>query len=202
MELNENALGPEEESLVASSQKGDLEAFNAIVERYERVVYNLALRMLSEPAVAEDATQDAFISAFQNIKGFRGGSLRAWLLKIVANRCRDVLRSAYRRRTLSLEALTLDADPSFPSRTESPEDYTMRRELGREIQNGLETIPQDQRMVLVLVDIQGLGYEEAAQVTGASLGTVKSRLSRGRARLRDYLRTKEELLPGRFRQKV
>ena len=122
-------------------------------------------------------------------------------MKIVANRCRDVLRSAYRRRTLSLEALTLDVDPSFTASTESPEDYTMRRELGREIQNGLETIPQDQRMVLVLVDIQGLGYEEAAEVTGASLGTVKSRLSRGRARLRDYLRTKEELLPGRFRQK-
>ncbi len=192
----------DEEVLVAQSQEGDLQAFNTIVQRYERQVYNLALRMLGDQALAEDATQDAFISAFNHIKGFRGGSLKAWLLKTVANRCRDLLRSAYRRHNISLEGLTLNAEPSFPSREESPEEYTMRRELGQEIQRGLDTLPADQRLALVLVDIQGLSYEEAAESAGASLGTIKSRLSRGRAHLRDYLRTHGELLPEQFRRRV
>ena len=192
----------DEEVLVASSKQGDLEAFNAIVQRYERQVYNLALRMLGDQTLAEDATQEAFFSAFRNIKGFRGGSLRAWLLKIVANASRDLFRSAQRRRDVSLDQLTLNAEPSFPSRTESPEDYTVQQELGRAIQNGLHTIAENQRLVLVLMDIQGLSYEEAAEAAGVSLGTVKSRLSRARPGLRDYLQTGRELLPREFRQGI
>ena len=198
----ERAPTPDEEALVDRSQRGDLQAFNTIVERYERVVYNLALRMVGDQALAEDATQDAFISAFRHIKGFRGGSLRAWLLKIAANGCRDMLRSAHRRRDTSLEEMTLNANISFPSKAESPEDFTLRQELGREIHRGLDSLPTDQRLAVLLVDIQGLAYEEASEAMGTSVGTVKSRLSRGRARLRNYLRSRRELLPGQYRLKI
>ena len=188
-----------ESVLVQRAQQDDLQAFNALVERYETQAYNLARRMLGDPAAAEDATQDAFISAYQNIRRFRGEHLRPWLLKIVANASRDVLRSPERRRTVSLEEIAAAGDPPWPSKEESPEAYTLRQELGQEIQRGLQALPRDQRLVVILVDVQGLSYEEAALVTRASLGTVKSRLSRARANLRDYLRPKRELFSGVIR---
>ena len=188
-----------ESVLVQRAQQDDLQAFNVLVERYETQAYNLARRMLGDPAAAEDATQDAFISAYQNIRRFRGEHLRPWLLKIVANASRDVLRSPERRRTVSLEEIAAAGDPPWPSKEESPEAYTLRQELGQEIQRGLQALPRDQRLVVILVDVQGLSYEEAALVTRASLGTVKSRLSRARANLRDYLRPKRELFSGVIR---
>ena len=184
----------DEQSLVARSQQGDLDAFNGLVEAYQAQAYNLALRILGDPASAEDATQDAFFSAYRNIRSFRGGNFRAWLLRIVANACYDQLRAAKRRPTVPLDPLVL-----APSREEQPEDYALRQELGEEIRKGLQALPADQRLAIVLADIQGLDYEEIAQVTRASLGTVKSRIARGRARLRDYLMARRELLPSAFR---
>ena len=197
----ESAANPEE-ALISRSRDGDIHAFNDIVEAYQRPVYNLALRMLGDQALAEDATQDAFISAFRNVRQFRGGNLKSWLFKIVANRCKDMMRSTQRRKSVSLDAMTLNTEPNLPSGMESPEDYAMRQEMGKEIQAGLESAPQDQRLALVLVDVQGLAYEEAAEAMGTSVGTLKSRLSRGRARVRDYLRTRQEFLPARFRDKI
>ena len=196
------ARDPAEEALVARSQDGDLEAFNAIVEQYQGQVYNLSLRMLRDQALAEDVAQEAFISAYRHIKGFRGGSLRAWLLRIAANGCRDLLRSAKRRKDTSLDEITEVVESSFASSDESPEDYTLRQELGREIHRGLDTIAVDQKLVIVLVDIHGLSYDEAAESVGASVGTIKSSLSRGRANLRDYFQTNRELLPSRYRQGI
>ena len=117
----------------------------------------------------------------------------------MANASRDVLRSPERRRTVSLEEIAAAGDPPWPSKEESPEAYTLRLELGQEIQRGLQALPRDQRLVVILVDVQGLSYEEAALVTRASLGTVKSSLSRARANLRDYLRPKRELFSGVIR---
>ncbi|MBI2871897.1 MAG: sigma-70 family RNA polymerase sigma factor [Chloroflexi bacterium] len=189
-----------EERLVTLAQAGDLEAFNAIVDRYQGRAYNLALRMLGEPSRAEDAIQEAFLSAYRNIRRFRGPKLHSWLLTIVANTCRDLLRSPHFRRTTSLEAMTEAAEPRWESREESPEEYAVRQELGREIQRGLSSLPEDQRLAIILVDIQGLAYEEAAAIMGASLGTVKSRLSRARGRMRDFLLRQGELLPSPYRQ--
>ena len=185
-----------EEALIARSRHGDVEAFNQIVDMYQRPLYNLALRMLGDAPAAEDATQDAFISAFRNISRFKGGSLKSWLFTITANGCRDMLRSRKVRRAESLEADDTTLDP--PSSAESPEDYAIRREMGRNIQRGLDSLPHDQRLAVVLIDVQGLGYEEAAAVMGISVGTVKSRLSRGRARVRDFLRNKPGMLPARY----
>lgn len=181
--------------LVARSQKGDLDAFNMLVERHQAHVYNLALRMLGDSAAAEDVAQETFISAFGGIGRFRGGNLKAWLMRIAANAARDALRSRKSKGALSLDALELTPGSIPNSPLESPEDYALRRELGREIQKGLNGLSEDQRLAVVLVDIQGLDYEEAAQVIDASLGTLKSRLSRARANLRDYLMQRKELLP-------
>ena len=185
-----------EEDLIARSRDGDVDAFNQIVDMYQRPLYNMALRMLGDAPAAEDATQDAFFSAFRNIGRFKGGNLKSWLFTIAANACRDMLRSRNVRRTESLDAEDVTIDPHSP--TESPEDYAVRREMGQSIQQGLDSIPHNQRLAVVLIDVQGFGYEEAAVVMGISVGTVKSRLSRGRARVRNFLRDRPGVLPSRY----
>ena len=186
--------------LVSRSQRGDLGAFNIIVERYQTQVFNLVARMLGNRTWAEDVTQDAFISVYRAIGKFRGGVLRAWLLRIASNASRDMLRSHRRRREESLDQSLLDTGFQVASSEESPEQQALRGELGAEIQRAILDLPEDQRAVLVLVDVQGLSYVEASEATGASLGTVKSRLNRARARVRDHLLTHGELLPDQFRR--
>ena len=105
---------------VEQAQRGDLAAFNAIVERYQKQAYNLAFRMLRDPATAEDATQEAFFSAFRSITRFRGGNLRSWLLTILANGCRDYLRSPQRWRTTSLDAIVAEGDLGGPWASPDP----------------------------------------------------------------------------------
>lgn len=195
----------DEQGFIKAAQKGDAAAFNQLVRAHQVLVYRTAYRVLGDQAAAEDATQDAFISAFKHIRSFRGGSFKAWLLRIVTNACYDQLRVKQRRPTASLDALLLEPDDPAPgidrAAPESPQEWAERRELGMLIQKSLETLPPDQRMTLVLVDIEGLSYEEAAQATGANVGTIKSRLSRARAQLRDVLLAQEELVPSRYRLK-
>lgn len=190
-----------EEDLIAASKKGDSASFNQLVWAYQERAYNLAYRMLGDSDLAADATQEAFLSAYRAIGGFRGGSFRAWILRIVSNACYDQLRRKQRRPTASLEALyTVPEEyPMAPSVGDGPEEQVLRQELWEMVGAGLQTLPPDQREAVILRDIQGLDYQEIAQVTRASLGTVKSRISRGRARLRDYLRQHPELLPTHLR---
>jgi len=183
----------EEDDLILRSKQGDLESFNQLVEKYQREVYNLALRMLGQASAADDATQEAFLSAFRGIGRFRGGNFRAWLLRITANACRDQLRSLRRHPTTPLDELILDTE--VDRNAQSPEDYAINQELGAEIANALFTIPNEQRLAVVLYDIEGLSYEEIAQVMNCSLGTVRSRISRGRERLRHCLAQRAELQP-------
>jgi len=191
----------EEQELISRCQSGDVASFNLLVERYQRLVYNLALRMLGDAVTAEDATQDTFISAYKAIGRFRGGSFKAWLLRITANSCHDRLRVSRRAGVTSLDGLIEEAGDFIRDDTsESPEEYAQRRELSRVLSSGLAHLPEEQRLVVVLSDIQGLSYEEISQATGCSLGTVKSRLNRGRLRMRDFLRRHGELLPAEFRQ--
>ena len=191
----------DEKALIANAQRGEIPAFNQLVLTYQSMVYNLAYRILGDADAAADASQDTFLSAFRAIKKFRGGSFKAWLLRIATNACYDQLRYKQRRPASSLEALLVETDhpPSFINPSEGPEDYALRQELGQVIQAGLNTLPPDQRIALILSDVQGFSYQEIADVTRSSLGTVKSRLSRGRARLRDYLLEQGELLPARYR---
>lgn len=190
----------DDEKLIALSREGDLEAFNQLVERYQSRVYRLAYRMVG-PASADDASQDAFISAFKSIRSFRGGNFRSWLLRITANVCRDQLRAAKRKGGASLESM-LEAgvwEPTSPGR--SPEEAASDAELNAAIMTAVAALPPDQRAVLVLIDIEGYSYEETAKAVGASLGTVKSRLSRAREKVRDAFQASPELLPVQYRLK-
>jgi len=193
----------DEQTFIHAAQKGDVAAFNQLVREYQAQVYRTAYRVLGEAASAQDATQDAFISAYKHLRAFRGGSFKAWLLRIVTNACYDQLRVKQRRPAASLDAMLLDPDNPAPGLTraasESPQDFAERQELGATIQRGLATLPHDQRMTLVLVDVEGLSYEDAADTLATNVGTVKSRLSRARAALRDFLVNQEELIPSRYR---
>jgi RNA polymerase sigma-70 factor (ECF subfamily) len=194
----------DEEALIASARKGDARAFNELVLAHQGMAYNVAYRILGDADAAADATQDAFLSAFKAIRQFRGGSFKAWILRIVTNSCYDQLRSKQRRPADSLDDLDVEEDHlrSLRDPSEQPDEYVERRQLTQALQDGIRRLPAEQRIVLVLSDVQGLNYQEIATATGLSLGTVKSRLSRGRARLRDLLLERRELLPARYRLRV
>jgi len=180
----------DEDRLIAAAQRGSLDAFNELVLAYQDQVYNLAYRIMGDPASASDATQEAFISAFHHIKGFR-----------VSNACYDELRRRKRHPTTSIEDFEVEeeANPALVSETEGPETFTERQELARALEDGIQTLPPDQRVTLVLADVQGFSYQEIAEATDTPLGTVKSRLARARGKLRDYLREQGELLPVQYR---
>ena len=169
---------------------------------YQSLAYNVAYRVLGDGDAAADATQDAFISAYRAIARFRGGSFKAWVMRIVTNACYDQLRAKQRRPTTSMDAdpdLDLDRYEWNVDPGERPEAYVVRQELGQIIQRGLASLPEEQRTCVILSDIQGMSYDEIADTMNSSLGTVKSRLNRGRRKLRDYLSQHVELLPARYR---
>ena len=193
----------DEIALIQSAQRGDIDAFNRLVLAYQHQVFTLAYRIMGEEAAAADAAQEAFISAYKHLKSFRGGSFKSWLLRIVTNACYDDLRRRKRRPATSLDDLMNDENGEtnfdLPAPGEGPETRVQRRELAALLQRGITTLPEDQRIVLVLSDVQGMSYDEIADVTRSNLGTVKSRLNRARAKLRDYLQAHGELLPESYR---
>lgn len=183
---------------------GDLDAFNRLVLAYQDIAFNVAYRVMGERTGAEDAVQDAFLSAYRKLKTFRGGSFKAWLLRIVTNACYDELRRLKRRPTVALQPTNADDEeiesPSWlEDPGESPEEAAARTELSQAIQHCLDALETDFRVVVVMVDIQGMDYAEAAEAVRSPLGTIKSRLARARSRLQDCLRGFGELLPGAFR---
>jgi RNA polymerase sigma-70 factor (ECF subfamily) len=194
----------DEAALIQDARQGDLDAFNRLVLEYQDLVFGQAYRMMGEMEAAEDATQEAFIAAYKKLDTYRGGSFKAWLLRIVTNACYDELRRQKRRPTTPLEPLDADDEEVESPRWladigESPEEAVERAELSRALQDCLEELPDEFRAVIVLVDMQGLDYNEASHAIGKPLGTVKSRLARGRLRLRDCLQGFWELLPPAFR---
>lgn len=187
--------------LVAAARRGDLAAFNALVLEFQDAVYSLTYRLIGERDAAADAAQEAFVAAWRRLDSYRDGSFRAWLLKIAANQCYDEFRRRKRRPALSFEE-TVGDDGSLlpiPSGDETPEEAAQRAETARAIQRCLMALPADQRAVVVLSDVEGFDYQSVADQVGAALGTVKSRLSRARAALRECLRGALELSAPRER---
>ena len=190
--------------LIQQAQQGDLDSFNRLVLVYQDHVYNQAYRIIGEENAAADAAQEAFISAYHHLNSYRGGSFRAWLLRIVTNACYDELRRRQRRPTSPLEPLDdsgeeIESPAWLEDPSESPEDQVARAELRQAIQHCLEQLSLEFKAVVVLVDVQGMDYTEAAQVIGKPLGTAKSRLARARLRLQDCLRGFGELLTSTMR---
>jgi RNA polymerase sigma-70 factor (ECF subfamily) len=198
--MSEHQAQSDDLTLIAQAQRGDVQAFNDLVLRYQVAMYNLAFRLLDDADLAADATQDAFIAAFQHLQQFRGSNFRAWLARIVTNTCYDALRRR-RRAPLSLEALSAeradgaDQPALISDADDSPEQLAMRRALSDAIQACLNQLPLSFRTVAILSDVQDYSYDEIALALNLSLGTVKSRLSRARQKLRDCLRAVQELFP-------
>ena len=186
----------DEQALIRSAQRGDLEAFNGLVLRYQQQVYNLAYRIMGDEAAASDATQEAFISAYRHVGSFHEGPFKNWLLRIARNACYDELRRRKRRLTVSLDEMILTEEGviefDLPSSADGPEQIVQRRELADLLQRGINRLPIEQRLTLVLSDVQGLRYDEIAEITHSKCGTVKSRLSRARANLREYVQMHRE----------
>lgn len=194
----------DEAQCIARALEGDLEAFNQLVLAYQDSAYNLAYRMLNDPDAAADVTQSAFIAAYRSLKTYRGGSFRAWVLRMVTNACYDELRRRKRRPTVALEPLNRDEEeiesPAWLMDDHlSPEEMVQLREVENAITHCLQDLPEDFRAVVIMVDVEGYDYAEVAQALGKPLGTIKSRLARARLRLRDCLARFAELLPARFR---
>jgi RNA polymerase sigma factor (sigma-70 family) len=181
-----------EADLVSAAQKGDLDAFNQLVLLYQDRIYSLALRILGDETSAEDITQETFLAAYRSLSGFRNGSFRSWLYRIATNACYDELRrrKAHPVQPLELEDETEERFPpgyALSNSSPSPEKEYERLEVERAIQRALNQLDADYRAVVVLVDLQDFGYQEAAQILRVPIGTVKSRLARARRQLRHLI---------------
>ncbi len=187
----------DEQALIGRARRGDVDAFNALVLRYQDGVYTLTFRLMGEAHSAADAAQEAFIAAYRRLDTYRGGSFRSWLLRIATNQCYDELRRVKRRPAISVE--DMGDEPPLPDDSDTPEETVLQRELQQAIQDCINALNADQRVALVLCDVEGLNYQEIADQVGAQVGTVKSRLSRARAAVRDCLQAVRELLPPAYR---
>ncbi|MGH2446697.1 MAG: sigma-70 family RNA polymerase sigma factor [Candidatus Limnocylindria bacterium] len=187
---------PEEAAVIARAASGDRTAFGLLMEHYQSACYGLAWRLLHDGDQAADATQDAFVHAYRAIGSYRGGVFRSWLLRITANASYDILRRAQRRPTTQLP----DPDEGAPELPDAaavnPLAEATKSELYRHLEVALRRLPDDQRTAVVLCDVYGMDYNEVAAMTESALGTVKSRIHRGRMRLRELLAEHRELFTG------
>lgn len=191
-----------DEILIEQSQQGQLEAFNQLVLRYQDLVFSVSYRVMGESQSAADVTQDTFIKAYERLDTFRGGNFKAWLTRIATNGCYDELRRTKRRPQTYLEDLTpedSDDEPPIPSSVDTPEQVAEQSDLQHAIHHCISNLKDDQRIVLVLSDVQGMSYQEIADSTDTQIGTVKSRLSRARLAVRNCLQGFSELLPDQYR---
>jgi RNA polymerase sigma-70 factor, ECF subfamily len=193
----------EESELVKAAQLGDLNAFNALIGRYQNLLFGIALRMLNDEDTASDAVQEALISAFSKFRTFRGGSLRSWLARVTVNACYDELRRKRRQREVPLEQFNMEGDEVedlmwMIDPASRPEEQYESYELESAIQRSLNTLTPAYREVVILVDIEGLSYEEASIAAQVPVGTVKSRLARARLQMRSSLLGYGEVLPAQY----
>lgn len=196
---------PTDGRLVLLAKDGNLDAFNSVVERYQGAVYSLCYRLLGQREAAEDAAQEAFLSAYRALPRFEGGNLRSWLLRIAANESKDELRRRRRRQpALSLDDGGEDGGQSIdmPDHSAGAELLLLRHEMGEKLEELMLLIPFEQRQAILLVDLYDFQYDEVAALTATSVGTIKSRIHRGRERLRRLLADRRELFgdvlrPGR-----
>ena len=194
----------EDKELVQATSQGDLTAFNELVLKYQKQVFNLARLILDNQDLAEDITQDTFILAFQKIHQFRGGSFRAWLLKIATNLCYDEIRAWKRNTFQALEPIDKEGEVNeSPQWIKDPQplhqEEAEANDLREILENTLNELPYKYRIPLSLIDIQELDYREAASVMGIPVGTVKSRLARGRMQFRKILKEVDRIDPSKHK---
>ena len=187
----------DENGLVGAAKNGDLNAFNQLVLSYQNLIYHHVASIVRDDQLADDISQITFIKAYQGLSRYRDGSFRAWLLRIATNACYDELRRQKRQQTLPLTPLNLDEEENespdwLLDNSVSVEQRVEQSELGDWLKKHLNRIPAEFRTALILVDVLGLDYTEASQALSIPMGTVKSRLARGRMRMHEHLKASPE----------
>lgn len=196
-----------ENSLILSAQRGDMEAFNALALGYQDMLYRIALRIVHDECLAEDALQEAMIHAFRHIRSFRGGNFKSWLARVTVNASYDELRRGKRHLGLPLEQFTSEGEeiesPDWMRDTgPGPEERAESSELRRALNQCIRSLVPDYRLMVILVDMEGMSYEEAAMVARVPVGTVKSRLARARTQIRKSLQSYRSLLPAFYQREL
>lgn len=182
-----------EEKLIGRAARGDVSAFNELLAIHEKKMYAVCLRMCGNHEDAQDCLQEAMLRVYSAISGFKGqSSFSTWLYRVTMNTCLDELRRRKAKPTTSLDTL-LDSGWSPSDDYDTPEHHAIQRENNSEIQKTIRELPDDMRSVIVLRDIQGFSYEEIADMLETNVGTIKSRISRGRKKLREKILNKSEL---------
>jgi RNA polymerase sigma-70 factor (ECF subfamily) len=185
--------GDNSKQLVKQVLDGNDRAFDELVLLHKRFVFNLCYRLLGDYDDADDCAQEVFIKVHRSLKSFKfESSFKTWLYRVTANTCKTKLNSLeyrLRRRRSRLDAVDED-DPKrvdIINNKKSPDDELRRKEIGRMIQRAVNKLPSEQKMIVVLRDIEGRSYEEIMEILGCKMGTVKSKLSRARHQLRQLL---------------
>lgn len=189
-----------ENSLINSAQRGDMDAFNMLILNYQDMLYRIALRIVHDECIAEDALQEAMVHAFRHIRSFRGGNFKSWLARVTVNASYDELRRGKRHLALPLEQFTQEGEeiesPDWMRDSgPGPEERAETSELQKALHQCIKALIPDYRLMVILVDMEGMSYEEAAMVARVPVGTVKSRLARARMQIRKSLQLHRSLLP-------
>lgn len=200
-------MKPSENSLILAAQRGNLDAFNALVQTHQDMLYRIALRIVHDESLAEDAVQEALLHAFQHIRSFRGGNFKSWLARVTVNASYDELRRGKRHLGLPLEQFTnegeeIESPEWMRDPAPGPEERAEMSELQKALQRCIKSLTPDYRLMVILVDMEGMTYEEAAQAARVPVGTVKSRLARARMQIRQSLRSYRNLLPSFYQREL
>ena len=183
----------EERGLIERAGRGDAAAFEQLIAEHESRMYAVALRMCGNREDAQDCLQEAMIRIYRAISSFKGqSSFATWAYRITMNSCLDELRRRKNRQATSLDAL-LDVGFSPADEDNTPEHFSLAEERKRVLERAIGSLPEDMRSAVVLRDVQGMSYEQIADVLDTNVGTIKSRISRGRERLRQVLVKQPEL---------
>lgn len=183
----------EESRLIERAMRGDARAFNELMSMHERRMYAVAMRMCGNHEDAQDCLQEAMIRVYRAISGFKAqSSFSTWVYRITTNTCLDELRRRKARPNASLDGL-LDAGWSPADSEDTPERHTLRAEKAKLLRQMIGELPEDMRAAIILRDVQGLPYEDIAAALNVNVGTIKSRISRGREKLREKIAAQSEL---------
>ena len=188
----------DEANLISKAKGGDTEAFEKLIESSKGLLFNLALKLLQNQDDAEEATQEVLLKMYKNISGFKGDSaFNTWAYRVMHNYCMDLLRKNKNKKNVSLDERISYEEASDAqiqaSQEDSPERQAEKNELKKIVRGAIAKLPESQRELIVLRDIEGLGIEEISKITSLPNGTIKSRLNRARLKLRDILAKHREL---------